>query len=138
MEPFTQADTLQLARLQQAMSQARQMLDDGEVDEAGFAGLNQQIQQRMNPLQQRQQQAKQKAEQEQQDALTKQHAQTQSMEQQAAEFRSQGLQKRVATYTDPMTGQTLHLYEEKPGHWAQLKFDEQHTGMPAKGGANGG
>lgn len=122
-EQFTTADSIMLARLQQAMSQARQSLDDGDIDEQAHGQLEQMIQGRLGPLQQRQQASQQQQQQQQQQMEMSQHAHQQAMEQQAAEYRAKGLHARLVPVTDLNTGRIAQMYEQKPGHWAELKFE---------------
>ncbi len=60
MDPFfSQADTLQLNRLQGGLAEVQQAVADGQVDEPTAEELRRQIVERMQPLQQRQQHAQQ-------------------------------------------------------------------------------
>jgi hypothetical protein len=121
-EPFTQADSIQLQRLHGGLADINKQLYSGELDEEGAADLKAQVHAQLGPLTARQEATQQKAQQKAQQQMMQQTALQEAMEQQHAVFRAKGLQDRVVTYTDPVTGRTAHLYEQKPNHWAELEF----------------
>lgn len=137
MSPFTQADSIKAQRLQQALSQAQQSLDDGEIEPRDHQALVGQIMQQLAPLMERQQQQKQQMQQEAEAEMTRQHAHLQAMEQQAAVFRAQGLLERIVTIVDPMDPtRVAKLYEASPGKWEEIKFEgaKEEPEMPQPAG----
>lgn len=120
---FTQAENIKLQRLQQAMSQAQEWLDNSEIDENEFADLAQQIQGRMGPLQQKKQQAEQAAKQAAYQEAMEQHAQMVAMEQRANEMKAQNFAQVVAKYQDPMDPTRIaSFYPDRNGGWTEITF----------------
>lgn len=120
--PFTQADNLTLQRLQMGLSEAQNHMDDGTLTPQEGQRLKAQILQRMRPLLLRQQQTKQQAEAEGVRTMLHQQAIQEAITQQGAQYRAAGLQRRVAVYTDPLTGRMAHFLESKPGSWEEIEF----------------
>jgi hypothetical protein len=120
---FGQAQKIELARLNQGLSQVEQDASNGVLSAPEAKTILQKIHARRTPLLKRQQQAEQQAQQQAKHQAMDAHALATAMEQQAAVARAQGLPDRVATYTDPLTGRSAHLLETKPGHVEELKFE---------------
>lgn len=137
-QPFTQADSIRLQQLQGGLSTAQRQVDDGMLEPEEGQAIQGQIGQLIKPLVMRQQAAKAQSMQEQQQQLMQQNAHAQAIAHHDSIFRARGLQDRISTYTDPVDGQTVHLFEEAPNKWREIQFPEKSTGQAEEAPAEGG
>lgn len=122
-EPFTTADNMMLQRLQQAQAQARQSLDDGEIEQEDYQAIAGQIQQRMGPLQQRQQAQKEQAQQQQEKEMMRQQGLLESIQQQNAKLRAAQFHERIVPVPDPLRPTRIaRMFESSPNNWEQIEF----------------
>jgi hypothetical protein len=117
---LSRAEELRLQRLQQSLSFVDEQLANGVIDEATANDARFQLRTQIDPMRRRQAAASIQQEQVQTNAMMQQAARLQSLDQQNAEFRSRGLQDRVATVDG------VRFLETRPGQWE-----------PISGGAGG-
>jgi hypothetical protein len=121
-EPFTQADSIQLQRLQGGLATISQQVYSGQLDQAGGDELKAQVHAQLGPLMQRQQATKQQAQQQAKQQMMDASALQESIEQTHAVTQAEGFPQTVASFTDPVTGRTEHFYQSKRGDWKPLEF----------------
>ncbi len=124
-EPFTQADTLRLQQFNQGLSEAQKQVDDGTLAPEEGDALKQGILKMRMPLLARQEMSQKQAFQEQMKQQQQGSALAQGMQHADAVYRARGFNDRVSVYTDPLTGQSAHMYEHEPNKWKQIEFPEQ-------------
>jgi hypothetical protein len=128
-EPLTQADVLQLERLQNGMSDWNKQMYSGSIDpgvhQAGLAVYQQQI----APLAARQQAEQAAAEQKAIQQAMHQNAIQKSLQQQDKVFDAEGFQKAVARYISPITGLVAEFKPTHNGGWEEIGFEHHHKGQ---------
>ncbi len=128
-----QADLLQMTKLQNGLAEARNAADNGEINPFEYTDYEKQILPRLLSLTARQRKAdeasKQKALQDMRDAHQEAlsqsgqlHAATQTWDREAAKHDAAGIPDRVIPYTDPLTGDVMHLIDNN-GKIEELKWE---------------
>lgn len=121
-EPFTQADLIQMQRLQGALSTINKQVYSAEIEPEDGQDLKAQVHKQLGPLTQRQQATKQQAQQQAKQQMMDASALQESIEQTHAVKQAEGFPQTVASFTDPVTGRTEHFYQSKRGDWKPLEF----------------
>lgn len=124
--PFTQADELNLQKLGNGLSTLKQQINDGELLPEEAAPHIQRIQQQMAPLLEQKSAKEQQVQQQAVQAAMQQAAMQETLLKVHRQLRSQSWQSEVASFTDPVTGQTEHFYEEAPGKWKPIEMLRQN------------
>lgn len=120
---LTQAETMRLSRLKNALGQ---VAADDNLSDSEKADAITKLKTGIDPLQQRAAQTKQKQEELQFKAMQAQMVQQETIAQANAVFRAKSMEERVAVVKHPETGEELHMFEEKPGHWAPIPWGSEH------------
>lgn len=112
--PYGQADELESRRLMNGISWLKSQVQSGMLLPEDAEGPGERMAARLNPLLARKQQTEQLAKRKAADDALEQQAVAQSIMQANAEFDASGFGRRVATFTDPLTGETA--YFAPPGY----------------------
>jgi hypothetical protein len=123
LAPFTQADDLEIQKLHQGLSSAREAMYNGEIDQDGYNQYMEQIHPRLSALTSRQQKAKQQAQAEQQSQMMHGIAQQQAMAHANAVHDAQTMNDRVAWITDPLSGRTAAFMPTEHGKMQQIDWN---------------
>lgn len=119
---FTQADALRLQQYNAGLATAKQKVDEGELSPEDGEVLSQTILHLRAPLLAAQEQQKALIRDMRVKELQEDSALAQGMAHRDAVYRANGLQERVAPFTNPRTGETAYLYESQPQKWEQIQF----------------
>lgn len=123
-EPFTQADLIQMQRLQGALSTINKQVYSAEIEPEDGQDLKAQVHKQLGPLTQRQQAtqqaAKQAAMQAQQEQLMHASAQARVIKTLDAQHAAEAFPQTVATLTDPVSGFTSQFLPRHNGDWEEV------------------
>ena len=125
-DQLSQGERIRMQQLQQAMG----AIDaDPNLTDVERADMRLQIQTGLSPLQQRAARQHLMQQEMQTKAMQQQMAQQQALTEQNAQFRARSLDQRVSVITNPDDPtQQLHMFEERPNHWAPLPWDAAGRG----------
>jgi hypothetical protein len=126
-DPFTAADNVRLQRLSAGLSTVQQQVDEGQLSPEDGLQEHQQIHAMRAPLLARQQAWQQQQQQEAEGQMQQQAAKMAAMEHSEAIYRAQGVGDRIGTYTDPLSGETVHLVEDGQNKWREIEFPGQQA-----------
>jgi hypothetical protein len=117
---LSQGEQLRLQKLKQQESSIDEMYSNGQFTQEEANALKFQVRTQINPLQSRMDQMRIQQQDMQTKAMKEGLAQQEISGQEAAVFRSKSLQDRIATVTDPVSGEDSSWFEQSPGKWAPL------------------
>lgn len=120
--PWSPADDMQVMKLKKAMDTIQQDFYAGKIRGDVFHPAVQQVQQRLQPLLQRQQQTQQQQKQMQKMALLDSTATEEAVRGEHQKLRAQTFPSTVTTYTDRLTGESEHFYQDSKGDWKPIEF----------------
>lgn len=118
--PFTQADSLQLQKLQQGRAQVQEQLSNAEITEQEAGELQAQLAQKMAPLEQRKSQFEQQQKQQGIQQQMQDQALAFGMQQQNGMARAKGFPQTVSSVVDEMTGEITKFFQQPDGQWTQI------------------
>lgn len=138
LEPYSQADDMQLQRLQAGLASVRQQVWDGDLHEQEGDAYQRQIIQQAVPLAARKKKAQDMARQQQLEEALHTSAMAKAVEQQNATYDAHGFGSRASYIRNPQTGQMAMFYQKRPGEFEPVDFGDQPDPYAASAEGQGG